>query len=192
METLEQATYYLPEWRIDKRDSNTKSFIGPHGARIYIKEEANRYHFSAKVPAWPGYSYSSWTFYGYKIPDSRKTRISVAKNRGAKAIALDLERRLIKNYMPMLKEAKRLISEQEAKLAELHNIEYLLKSILQAKTLGPNNKNESSRRMYFEKGELTVDLYSGGKIGMKLNNLTYEEGITISSLIRKHILDSTP
>lgn len=124
MELLEAIAVILG-WRLDRRHEHCFYLLGPDGAKIWAREDGERLKFQGQKPAWPSGGFYSWE--AYRVPSNKigRTHITCAKSRGAFAIAKDLERRLIKNYLPMYCIAKQAVNAELEKLEELNQVEKL-------------------------------------------------------------------
>ena len=189
MELLEKIAFYMPDWRLDRRHEYQPYFLGPDQAQIHIREEGERLRFSGIKPLWPSGGYYSWEAYGVPNESIGRTRISCAKARGAKAIAVDLQNRLIKNYLPMYRIARANLAEEWKQLDELNHVAALTKRILQGRDYGTNKPTETQRRFCFKEGDVTISCYNGGHMSFTLPYLSYEEGVKLAAFLSENILN---
>ena len=186
MDLLEEIAFYLPDWRLDKR-TEPKMLLGPLKAQIYIREEGGRLRFSGVKPSRQGRGYYSWECYGMEKGQHRKTRISCAKARGGRAIAKDLENRLIRYYLPLYKDALKRVAEERRTLDELGHVEALVIRALKGRKQGFRGNDEPRRTVHFNGGSAVISTYRGGCIDLNIGDLSYSEGIKLSTFLYENI-----
>ena len=126
-------------------------------------------------------------------------RIGVSASRAARAIANDIERRLLPNYTALYDQALTAIEAQQKQLAWCDHITALIQRMLGAKL--PYNgrsqaKYETQRRLSWGSyqdpngsGEVTISAYNGGSIDLTLSDLPPDKVIKLLAFYQQEIIN---
>lgn len=186
MDLLDEITFYLPGWRLDRRTANP-TLLGPERAKISVYIESKRYRFTGQTPKrFDNYGYG-WNYYGYSAIEGRRTRANCSRDRSAISIARDLENRLIQHYLPMFKVAEEQIAAQKAALDELGHVEALTKRVLNAKNYRYRQNTEPRRELVFSSGQVEISNFDGGYMQFKIGRLSYEQGLKLAAYLSDNI-----
>lgn len=182
MELLENIAMYLKGWRLDKRGERL-ALIGPNLERVVIIQEKQRFEFIAFCPRHPtGYS-MSWK--GWGVGNDSEFRIGCSISRNPKAIAADLERRLLKRLIDVMPVVRRQIDEALKELEELNNVYDLMKRFIKVCEYGYRERGKTRKEFFFDGGRGEIGSYNGGYVSLSFERLSYEDGIKLAAFFNQ-------
>ncbi len=185
-EKIKKVVCFLPLWRLDTRSDKCIKLIGPERSKITARKDGERVIFYACIPESKNRAFRSWSSFDQARKKDFKPMISCALCRNEQAIALDLERRLIKNYLRFYRISKQELEAHNKKVDELELVETLAARILKGSK--SHQRGEGQRKIYFDSGNVMISTFEGGCMRFEVNLNEYDKGLKLAAYLKENAL----
>ena len=202
-ELLKLAAYvahYMPKgWRVDSRPVDQDRQY--QGARIIgddykVIRLYQNYHSKGKVTIsgeCPAYGLS-WQQQRQAHLPSGSASINVSPTRNPKHIAADIVRRLLPDYEQTLIKAKEAVQRYQNAVAEIEQVEHVLRCVMPELRPYNDNSYSTSRRYtlyklkdggHYRSADIQTSGYGGLSCDMELRSVSIDKAVQILALLRE-------
>ena len=195
----EQIAYYLPNgWRVDRRPTGKDPLhdrvrlINEHHLSLRLYEKS--YQSQGKVTLYgecPDFGLN-WREYQQASLPRTSPSINVSPTRPPRAIAADIERRLLPAYRKMVREAEETACKYKNNIALASQIEHAIRQILPSLQAANGNSYATTRRYWVFFGDennhcrstdIATSLYGEPSCDITLHDLSIDKAIQILALL---------
>lgn len=185
---------FLPGWRFNqlRELGPTAELIGPDGMTLFFwgGREPGKIRISGRFPSWGRWGRAD----GYRCLTRLKNHIGVSINRAPAAIAADIQRRLMPQYVTYYALAKQEKAETIARMENMRHQAQAMCHVYQGAKVDPAWKpdayahqiNVLTDYIHLDKGggpsRIKISLTYG--VSMELNNLPAESAIKVLALLQ--------
>lgn len=162
----EIALYLGAPWKFNRLGAPSDwrfEIIDGAGRGLFFRLDKDKFRISGAFPR------NRTSLYHTQIP-----RIGVSHSRPAKAIAADIQRRLIPAYLKSYAAAAEKYQAEQEQERQLDIIAEMIRKASNGRCI---NERNSDRRIYFDKGE--ARFWNDQKIHLTLRDLSVEQAVKI-------------
>lgn len=174
---IEQVALYLGRpWKFNHLEQEScwqRQIIDGQGHALIISRQYNSERFKISGRFDPRFTEPMHSDYH---------SIGVSFTRHPKAIAADIQRRLLPNYLEAYDQARQRYIENQAKLEHINNVAHLISKASNGLIIS-DSSGSTQKRICFPNGEMT--LYgSSEEISLSLHSLSVEDVIKMLAILK--------